>query len=537
MIRTLRRATPLVAALWLLVFSISPKAQASDGTYSNPVIPGFYPDPSVCRVGDDYFLVNSTFEYFPGIPVFHSKDLVNWQQVGNCLTRPSQLPLERVWPSGGIYAPTIRYHDGTFYVIVTIVGPDGGNIIVSTKDPAGEWSEPVKVPRGGIDPSLFFDDDGKVYLTGTSSGDEPSGIYQSEIDVATGKLVGDAKLVWSGTGGRYPEGPHLYRIRGFYYLMIAEGGTEYGHMETIARSRSPWGPFEAYAKNPILTHRNLGNSPIQGTGHADLVEARDGSWWMVFLAFRTPGQYQQLHHLGRETFLAPVTWTEDGWPLVNGTGTISLEMPAGALPAHPVAAAPVREEFDAPRPGLAWLFVRNPSPADWLLVERPGWLRLKGSAVTLDDVASPAFIGRRQQHFDFEATTLLEYRPAREGEEAGVALRMNEGHHYEIGVDRSRADRRVFVRCRIGRIDTVVASAKIADGPVRLRVHGDPNTYTLSYAVGTDDFTELSKLDTRYLSSEVAGGFTGVVIGLYATGRGRPASAPADFDWFDYRPD
>jgi alpha-N-arabinofuranosidase len=526
----------LSISILLLVSALAlPARAASDGAYANPVIPGFYPDPSVCRVGEDYYLVNSTFEYFPGVPVFHSKDLVNWKQIGNCLTRPSQLPLAKVWPTGGIFAPTIRYHDGTFYVSVTIVGPDGGNIIVTTKNPAGEWSEPVRVDRGGIDPSLFFDDDGKVYFTGTSAGNESPGIYQAEIDVKTGKLLGPTKAIWSGTGGRYPEGPHLYKIRGTYYLMIAEGGTEYGHMQTIARSASPWGPFEPYAKNPILTHRNLGNNPIQGTGHADLVQAHDGSWWMVFLAFRSPGQYQQFHHLGRETFLAPVTWTDDGWPVVNGTGTVTVEMRAKTLPLHPVPAVPAREEFDTRAPGIEWLFVRNPSAADWSLSERPGWLRLKGSAVTLDDQASLAFLGRRQQHFDFEATTLLDFRPGREGEEAGLVLRMNEGHHYEIAVDRSGAGRRVLVRCRLGRIESVVAAEPIGEGPVRLRVRGEPATYTLSFAVGSGEFKDASKLDTRYLSSEVAGGFNGVVIGLYATGRGRAATAPADFDWFEYR--
>ena len=240
-------------------------------SYRNPVLPGFHPDPSVCRVGEDYYLVTSSFEYFPGVPIFHSRDLVHWRQIGHCLTRPSQLPLERAPSSTGIYAPTIRHHDGTFYMITTNVS-DGRHFYVSAQDPAGEWSEPVWVDvreqiGGSIDPSLFFDDDGRVYLTCTGPGWK---IFQVEIDLASGKLLSEPRLISRGTGNRCPEGPHLYKIGGFYYLMLAEGGTEYGHLESIARGESPWGPFTPCPHNPILTHRNV-DSPVQATGHADLI--------------------------------------------------------------------------------------------------------------------------------------------------------------------------------------------------------------------------------------------------------------------------
>jgi xylan 1,4-beta-xylosidase len=277
-------------------------------TYSNPILPGFYPDPSVCRVGEDYYLVTSSFEYFPGVPIFHSRDLIHWRQIGHCLTRPDQLRLAGVPSSGGIFAPTLRYHDGLFYMVTTNVSY-GGNFYVFTDDPGGAWSEPVFVQQGGIDPSLCFDR-GHVYFTSTGES-SLMGIYQSEIDIKSGKKLTETRFLWSGTGGRYPEGPHLYHIGDYYYLMIAEGGTEYGHMETLARSQSPWGPFEPCPHNPLLTHRNESQSPIQGTGHADLVEAHDGSWWLVFLGFRP--QRWQYHHLGRETFLAPVTWSAAGW--------------------------------------------------------------------------------------------------------------------------------------------------------------------------------------------------------------------------------
>jgi alpha-N-arabinofuranosidase len=499
--------------------------------FTNPIIPGFYPDPSGCRVGEDYYLVTSTFEYFPGVPVFHSRDLVHWRQIGHCLTRPSQLPLAKIGSSGGIYAPTIRHHDGKFYMVTTNVS-QGKHFYVTADDPAGEWSEPVWISREGIDPSLFFDDDGKVYFTWVTR----NAIHQHEIDIATGQALTPDRAIWSGTGGRYPEAPHLYHINRMYYLMIAEGGTEFGHMETIARSDNPWGPFEPCPRNPILTHRNLGAHRIQGTGHADLIQAHDGSWWTVFLAFRCPKQYYGFHHLGRETFLAPVTWDADGWPVVYHNGTVDEDMEVNGLPHHTWEAEPVRDDFDAPDLRLSWNFLRNPYPADWSLTERPGWLRLKGSAVTLDDSDSPAFIGSRQQHFACRAAALLDFSPQKPGDEAGLTVLMNESHHYEIGVQYYEGTRWFFVRRRIGDLTADVAGAQIPDGLVTLQIEADAERYTFSFAVGDQPLHPVQTGSARYLSSEVAGGFTGVYIGLYATGNGDPASSPADFDWFDYRP-
>ena len=233
--------------------------------YQNPVIPGFYPDPSVCRAGDDFYLVNSSFEYFPGVPVFHSKDLIHWEQIGHCLTRDSQLPLQKCRASGGIYAPTIRYQDGLFYMITTNI-TGGGNFVVTATDPAGNWSDPVRIEPTGIDPDLFFEN-GKVYVCST---DGKMGIQMSQIDIKTGKRIGEKRHIWRGTGGRNAEGPHLYKKDGLYYLMISEGGTEYGHKITIARSKELTGPYMSNPSNPILTHADeLGQgSPIQGTGHS-----------------------------------------------------------------------------------------------------------------------------------------------------------------------------------------------------------------------------------------------------------------------------
>lgn len=502
--------------------------------YRNPVIPGFYPDPSICRVGQDYYLVTSSFEYFPGVPIFHSLDLVHWRQIGHCLTRASQLPLAGAGSSQGIFAPTIRFHAGRFYMITTNITA-GKNLIVSADDPAREWSEPSWIDQEGIDPSLFFDDDGVVYFTWTKH----LAIHQAEIDVATGQLLTPPRVIWKGTGGRYPEAPHLYKINKTYYLLIAEGGTEYGHMETAARSSSPWGPFEPCPRNPILTHRNLGAHVIQGTGHADLVQAHDGSWWMVFLAFRQVEQYRQYHHLGRETFLAPVTWTDDGWLKVNHGDRIEIEMEVEGLPFHEWEADLLHDSFDAAVLNPCWNFLRNPIPDDYSLTERPGWLRLKGSSLTLDDAASPTFLGRRQQHFDCTAAARLEFTPHRDGEEAGLTVLMNEKHHYEIAVRQLEGIRQIIVRKRIGDLSAIVASHPLPDGIIDLFVQAERLRYTFAYSIaGSGDQTPhvLAIGETRYVSTEVAGGFTGVYFGMYATGQSPESRAVADFDWFEYKP-
>ncbi len=495
--------------------------------YTNPILPGFYPDPSICRVDNDYYLVTSSFEYFPGVPIFHSRDLVHWRQIGHCLTRNSQLPLSDAPSSAGIYAPTLRYHNGTFYMVTTNVS-GGGHFYVYTHHPDGAWSEPVWVSGvselgPSIDPSLFFDNDGKVYFTCTGASQQ---IYQFEIDLATGKALSRPRLIWSGTGGKYPEGPHLYQINGLYYLMAAEGGTEYGHLETIARANNPWGPFEGCPHNPILTHRST-EHPIQITGHADLIQAHNGSWWLVFLAVRPHG-YPPVYHLGRETYLAPVQWTSDGWPIVS---QVDLVMEADLLPSHPWdQVASYRDDFDSSQLRMEWNFRRNPDPASWSLTDRPGWLRLTGSAATLDDRELTAFVGRRQQHFECTVTACLDYQPDESDAEAGLTVIMNERHHYEISLRRIDGKRQVLVRRRIGSLVAVVAQAAVEDGVVLLHIQADHDQYRFFYSIATQEPQYLAAGETRYLSTEVAGGFTGVYLGMYVQG-----TVPGYFDWFDYK--
>jgi alpha-N-arabinofuranosidase len=498
--------------------------------YRNPVLPGCYPDPSVCRVGDDYYLVTSSFAYYPGVPVFHSRDLVHWRQIGHVLDRPAQLPLAGVHSACGIYAPTLRFHDGLFYMTTTLV-PKVGNFIVTAPNPEGPWSDPVPVAQEGIDPSLFFDEDGKVYYTTSHDG-----AFLSRIDPRTGKVLEGPKVIWPGSGGRYAEAPHIHKRGGWYYLLLAEGGTEHGHMATMARSRTPWGPYEPCPRNPVLTHRSF-MSPIQSVGHADLVETGSGEWFAVFLGVRPVG-YPPCHHLGRETFLCPVRWSDDGFPVFGNAGRVAEEMEASLAPV-PVAEDPPRDDFEGRELAPCWNHLRNPEPGSFSLSERPGFLRLKGNAASLDERASPAWVGRRQAHFDLRASTILEFEPSSEKEEAGLTVFMNERHHYEVFVTMREGQRSAVLRRRIGTLSAETACRALPEPEMRrvvLAVEATPEKYVFLCGPSEGALKPLGEGESKYLSTEVAGGFTGVYLAMYATGNGAPCSRPADFDGFDIRP-
>ncbi len=494
-------------------------------TYENPILKGTYPDPSICRVGEDYYIVTSSFCYFPGVPIFHSRDLIHWEQIGHCLTRASQLMLDNIPFALGIFAPTLRYHHGRFYMVTTLMG-GGGNFYVWADDPAGEWSDPVWLEQGGIDPSLFFEDDGRVYLTGTG---EPPGIYQTEVDLKTGKNLKESVMIWRGMGGRYPEGPHLYKVGDYYYLMISEGGTEYAHRVTLARSKSAWGPFEPCPHNPIFTHMNLPNLALQATGHADLVQDHAGRWWMVCLANR-PSRDFPAHHLGRETILVPAAWDDAGWLVVNEGNPAELTMQAETLPLQPTNGFPELDDFDQPTLGLMWNFIRTPHTAFWSLIARHGWLRLTGNGHTLDEVACPAFVGRRQQHLHCEARALVDYEPQSAADSAGMTVYQNEEHHYEIFIGQEDQQRYIGVRQRIGTLAATVAREFLPQGLVTFIIRAEPEAYHFSYICGDAAPAYLATARTRHLSSEAAGGFTGVFWGMYTHG-----DTPADFDWFEVK--
>ncbi|MGY1743030.1 MULTISPECIES: glycoside hydrolase family 43 protein [unclassified Blastococcus] len=488
--------------------------------YRNPVLPGFYPDPSVCRVGDEYFLVTSTFTWFPGIPVFRSTDLVDWHQIGHVLDRPSQLDLSasQGWASMGIYAPTIRHHDGRFFVIVQNVLTTGGETIYMTaEDPAGPWSDPVRIHRDGGDPDLTWDADGTCWVH-VAAFDH---IERFRIDDTTGEILSEPERTWSGTGGQYPEAPHVFERDGDWYLLLAEGGTRHGHAVSIARGSSPAGPWESCPHNPVLTHRGTGR-PIQNVGHGDLVEAPDGSWWLVVLGVRPRGVSPAFHVLGRETFLAPVEWV-DGWPVIA-----PLELEVSTRP--PGDPDPVewtgRDDFDGDAPGPCWIAVRR-SPGEFAsTTDRPGWLTLHGTEASLD-AEYPVLLGRRQQHHLCRARTLLDRGTAAE---AGLTVYDDELSHYRVAV----VGDRVVASGRTGPFRTEFGAAPAPDGPVVLRVetakglHG-PDTVRLGFEDGAGTFRVLAELDGRYLSTEVTGGFVGRVLGLYAVG------GAAAFDWFDYQ--
>jgi xylan 1,4-beta-xylosidase len=498
--------------------------------FSNPILPGFHPDPSICRVGDDYYLVTSTFEYFPGVPVFHSRDLVNWRCIGHCLTRKSQVNLDGIGSSKGIYAPTIRHHDGTFYMVTTLVA-GGGNFFVTARDPSGPWSDPVWLDQNGMDPSLFFDDDGAVYYT-RHEGMGDGFIAQSRLDVKTGKLEGAMREIWRGTGDIWPEGPHLYKINGRYYLMIAEGGTAAGHMETVAVGDSPWGPFSGCPKNPILTHRKREGHPIQYLGHADMLETSDG-WWAVCLGVRPVGG--SYHHIGRETFLSPVAWAADGWPVFNGKGTLELVMPAPRIGRKVWPEEPPRDDFDASSLGLSWNFLRNPHEKEYSLTERPGCLRLWGSSLSMGSVGSSTFVGRRQTHHFCSVSARLSFDPRGDNEEAGLVLRYDEKNRFEIAVTRREGKRTVFVRKTVKGASVEESGYELPAGrDVILSTEASPTGYRLFFQCAGGPRSALGSAETRPLSSEETGGFTGVYVGMYATGNGRPSAVPADFDWFEY---
>ncbi|MER5910460.1 glycoside hydrolase family 43 protein [Streptomyces sp. NPDC001982] len=499
-------------------------------TYDNPVIPGFHPDPSVCRVEEDYYLVCSSFEYFPGIPLFHSRDLVHWRQIGNVLDRPGQWELPDDTPaSGGVYAPTIRYHDGRFHVITTDVA-GLGTFLVTSDRPEGPWSDPVRIDLPGIDPDLAWDDDGSCWCA-------VAGVQVARIDPGTGKVLEGPLPAWSGTGLRDPEAPHLYRIGTWWYLLLAEGGTALGHGVSIARARSPRGPWEPAPGNPLVSHRGSG-SLIQCTGHADLVEAADSSWWTVLLGTRPKGYFPEFHVLGRETFLVPVEWA-DGWPRV---GPVRERHPAPAA-WHPVEPPPVRDDFDAPALAPQWISPRRRPEGSWSLSERPGWLTLTATGNSLDRPGH-TFVGRRQQHPDCRTATLVDPGAGR----AGLSVRIDEAHHYDLEVGGGA----VSVVARIGPVRQRVAELAVPAGPVTLAVDirtadvlpptvttadghapglraGGPDTIAFSVE-GPSGTVRLAELDGRYLSTQVATGFTGRVIGMYVT------EGSAAFDWFDHGP-
>lgn len=517
--------------------------EAPQGTYRNPVLAGFYPDPSITRVGDTFYLVNSTFTYFPGIPVFASADLVHWRQIGHVIDRPRELNFDGKDVSRGIFAPTIRHHNNLFYVITTAVD-SGGNAVFVAKNPAGPWSDPFPLPQlqGGIDPSLFFADDGKAYVVNNGppeGGPKYEGhraIWIQEFDPASRKLVGPRKVLVNGGVdiSKKPiwiEGPHLYRHDGWYILMCAEGGTSTQHSEVVFRSKSPWGPFVPYAGNPILTQRDLQPDrpdPVINAGHADLVEAPDGSWWAVFLASRS---YEGIHYnTGRETYMLPVTW-HDGWPVILPKGQpipYVAQAPKLSGPTSGSTSAPALipttgnfvlvDEFNSPVLNQQWLYVRTPV-ADWAdLTQRPGWLAIHALHVGLDSLQNMSFLARRQQHQTYDASTELDIKAYPTRVSAGLAAFQNQNYWYFLGVRRHEGNLEVFLEKRAGKQTETVAATTLPGNTasIKLRISARTRDYSFYFDAGATGWKPLKEHeDGSILSTDVAGGFVGAMVGPY----------------------
>lgn len=511
-----------------------------EGHFRNPVLTGFFPDPSICKVGDDYYLVTSTFAFFPGIPVLHSRDLVNWRQIGNVVHRPEQLKYDGLAATRGIFAPAIAHRDGTFYLTCTMVGA-GGNFLMTATDPAGPWSDPIWYDFEGIDPSLFFDDDGRAWMlnNGAPSGrplyDGHRAIWIQEFDVATKRLIGPrTQLIDGGVDiTKKPvwiEGPHLYRRGEWYYLCCAEGGTSLEHSQVIYRGKSPTGPFTAWDRNPILTQRDLDareTHAITCTGHVDMEIGPDGEWWAIFLACRPYGG--EFWTTGRETFLLPVTWTADGWPqILPPRERVPLTLPAPKAPAAPasVASAPAmptgnftwRDEFDGAELGFEWLRLRTTAQPWWRL--EGGALRLSPQRDPLTSTGQPAFLGRRVQHGNFDSTLTMAV-PADSRITAGLAAFQNEAQHLFVGVRRNGAWMSVFVEQLHTGKRTVLAN-EILPAAATVELTLSIREKTFSAAVRPANGVERQLVEGRDsypLTVQAAGGglhFTGLVVGPHA---------------------
>ena len=484
--------------------------------FQNPIIKGFYPDPSVCYANGTYYLVCSSMHYFPGVPLFESKDLINWNQIGHCLTRRSQIALDKVSSSGGVFAPTIRYHENRFYMTTTN-DTTHQNFYVWTDDIYGEWSEPLYVDQGGIDPSLYFEAGHTYFMSNGTDDNGIGGIVQCEINILTGEKLTHSRSIWQGSGGRYLEGPHLYKINGSYYLVAAEGGTEYGHMVTYARGSSPYGPFTSYPYNPVLTNRNLGGYPIQGIGHGDLIQAPDGSYWLIHLGFRQTGQWSTFHHLGREVFLSSVEFKEDGWFTVGDCGTTKefVEVP------YLTTTQEVNSlyTFHNTSFNTDWCYLRHPNYDNYIFTDNK--LTLTGSNISLNEADSPSFLGIRQKDFSARITCEVTINHG----EAGITIMMDENHHYDLAIKKIAESYHIILRLCIGNIKSIESSFPLGDlNTAKLYIESENQKYSFS-VITSEGLHTLGDGLTRYLSSEVAGGFTGVIIGLYAFSEETPNSA------------
>lgn len=542
-------------ALFLAGSPVKGQAKKQDTqsvAFQNPILAGFYPDPSICRVGSDYYLINSAFSYFPGLPVFHSNDLVHWKQIGNAIDRPEQINFIGQRITEGLFAPAISYHDGTFYIVCTHISRLG-NFIISSKNPAGPWSNPVALPQvNGIDPSLFFDTDGKCYLVYNGDAPDNKSLYDGHrtirivpVDIDNLKVTGTDKiLVNGGTDlAKKPvwiEGPHIFKKDNYYYLIAAEGGTGDNHSEVVFRSKDVYGPYEPYKNNPILTQRDLDPNranPITTAGHCDFVQTENGDWWSVFLACRP---YEDSYfNIGRETFLAPVNWT-DGWPEITKKGElikyeytvpVTNQKSAGDKLSGKFVS---RDEFDADKLDFSWLMLRNPSEK-WYSISK-GKLLVKLRPEECHDKGNPSFLGKRQQHINGYAKTSLAFTAKSESEKAGLVVFQSEKNYYYFCKTAHNGKSVLqLLKYNADHTEVIKEVALLSESaPISLKIESKGKFYNFYYTI--DNSKEVlfkDNVDGKYLSTKVAGGFVGSIYGLYATSQGNASTNTAIYDYFE----
>lgn len=523
----------------------------------NPILPGFHPDPSILRVGDDYYIANSTFEWFPGVVIHHSKDLVHWELVGYPLNRTSQLNMFGSPDSGGIWAPCLTYADNLYWLIYTDVRTaswpylDTPNYLVTAENVEGPWSEPVYLNSSGFDPSLFHDDDGRKWLLNMIQGNvnvkNPfAGIVLQEYDHKQKKLVGPVKNIFSGTEIGFTEGPHLYKINGYYYLLTAEGGTDRSHAVSLCRSVNLEGPYEIHPENPLLTSLHDSSLKLQKSGHGDLVETQNGEWYLTHLCSR-PNPSRGWCNLGRETGIQKIIWGEDGWPRLEAGGNQPREIvPSPDLPEFKARSFPEKEDFDTKQLPQVFQTLRIPLGADILNLEaRPGWLRITGKESPASRFTQ-ALIARRQEAFRMTAETKVDFNPDNFQHMAGIINYYNTKNFYYCYVTRNLEGKKILgisaalngvVEQKLDLTGPVLPEEK----PVYLKSRVIWDRLRFAYSLDGREWEEIGpNLDAATLSDEFCGlssmAFTGAYTGLCCQDLAG-TDKPADFDYFIYRED
>lgn len=523
--------------------------------YTNPILAGFYPDPSICKANNAYYLVNSTFAYFPGLPIFKSNDLVHWKQIGNAIDRPSQMDFEGAGVSRGLFAPTIRFHKGLFYITCTEVDKKG-NFVITATNPAGPWSDPVLLPEvNGIDPSLFFDEN-KTYIIYNSIPPENKSLYDghrtiriNEFDPIQLKVVGDNIILVNGGTDislkpSWIEGPHLIKKDGKYILYAAQGGTGFNHSEVAFKSNEIFGAYIPFSKKPILQQNYKANNPfpITSTGHADIVETVNGKWSAVFLGCRP--YESDYYNTGRETFLAPVEW-KDGWPIINPnfeTVQYHYEFP---LPSNNSLKAETnagnfefKDDFNSDQLQNGWLFLRAPKSKWYSLKENKGSLVIKLQAQTCSDKTNSSMILRRQQHIQSEASVSLLFNTSKETEKAGLLLFQNETHYYFLckSVQNNKPVVQLYKSTETGSDLIATQELDAANKELQLKIVTSDSSCRFYYATNQKDWKPVaSNMDITFLSTKTAGGFVGTMYALYSSSNGLATTNNASYQWFQYK--